>query len=55
MITGDVCGAQVHALPIKILFASPRSKVMCHQSSVVVVAGGRFVGIGLNSVSLPCR
>ena len=40
VITGDVCGAQVHALPIKILFASPRTKVMCHHSAVAVVARG---------------
>ena len=52
MIT-DVCGAQVHALPIKILFASPRTKVMCHQSAVVVIARRQFVGICLNSVPLP--
>ena len=54
MITGDVRGAQIHALPINILFTSPCTKVMCHHSTVVIVACGKFVGIGLYSVPLPC-
>ena len=47
-------GAQIHALPINILFASPRTKVMCHKTTVIVVAGRQFVGIGLYSVPFPC-
>ena len=54
MITGDVRGAQIYALPINILFASPCTKVMCHHSTVVIVACGKFVGISLNSVPLTC-
>ena len=52
MVTGGMV-AQIHALPIDILFASPCANVMCHQATILV-AGGQLVGIELYSVPLSC-